>query len=251
MPRQHILIATRDSTLRRSLADYLQTRDFLASTARSEDIDNRLAREVVDVLILDMHLSGEGGLSTLRRVRDRSDVPVVVLSELGAAEDRTLAIELGADDCMELPLNLRELLARICGVLRRRGIAGPCREQNLLYQFAGWTYDTHLRRLTTPAGAAVRLTAGERRLLLAFLGKPQRVLSREHLLDATHTGTDEAYDRSVDMQVWRLRRKLEAEPGQQRLLRTERSAGYVFIPNVEYAVPLRTPDRTSPPERCT
>ncbi len=172
----------------------------------------------------------------LREVRSSSDVPVIIITGHRRDDiDRVVGLELGADDYMTKPFNLRELLARARAVLRRFeiGRAAPARDpERGHYRFSGWLLDRKTRQLTDPDGAPVALTKGEYALLLAFLDAPQRPLSREHLLQATRVH-DDVFDRSIDVQILRLRRKLEREPSAPRVIQTERGIGYVFAVPVE------------------
>jgi DNA-binding response OmpR family regulator len=175
-------------------------------------------------------------LDLLREVRLSSDVPVIIITGHRRDDiDRVVGLELGADDYLTKPFNLRELLARVRAVLRRFdvGRAAPARDpERGRFRFSGWQLDRRIRQLTDPAGAPVALTKGEYAMLLAFLEAPQRPLSREHLLQATRVHED-VFDRSIDVQILRLRRKLERDPSAPRVIRTERGVGYVFAVPVE------------------
>ncbi|HUA76077.1 MAG TPA: winged helix-turn-helix domain-containing protein, partial [Acetobacteraceae bacterium] len=170
-----------------------------------------------------------------REIRTRSDVPVIITTGYQSEEiDRVVGLELGADDYVTKPFGLRELLARIRAVLRRQElgrIASRREAEQGSSRFAGWTLERKSRRLTNPDGVHVPLTKGEYTLLVAFLDAPQRPLSREHLLQATRIRED-VFDRSIDVQILRLRRKLETNPAAPQLIRTERGVGYVFVPEV-------------------
>jgi two-component system, OmpR family, response regulator len=190
----------------------------------------------VRLVILDLRLGEEDGLDLLREIRASSDVPVIIITGHRRDEiDRVVGLELGADDYLTKPFNLRELLARVRAVLRRfdAGRSVPAREPGRgRWQFSGWQLDRRTRRLTDPDGAPVTLTKGEYALLIAFLDAPQRPLSREHLLQATRVHED-VFDRSIDVQILRLRRKLERDPSAPRMIQTERGVGYVFAVPVE------------------
>jgi DNA-binding response OmpR family regulator len=173
----------------------------------------------------------------MRGIGAQADVPIIVLTGHRRDEtDRVVGLELGADDYMVKPFGLRELLARVHAVLRRAQ-AGERRarqkEKRLRYRFAGWELNIRTRQLLSPTGVATALTAGEFNLLATFLRSPQQVLSREQLLAATRVHDEEVMDRSVDIQILRLRRKLEADPSQPQFIRTERGVGYVFAAPVE------------------
>jgi len=188
------------------------------------------------LVILDLRLGQEDGLDLLREIRANSDVPVIITTGHRRDEiDRVVGLELGADDYVTKPFSLRELLARIRAVLRRRE-AGPAASQRDAergrYRFGGWQIDRRTRRLIDPNGAPVSLTKGEYALLIAFLDAPQRPLAREHLLQATRVHED-VFDRSIDVQVLRLRRKLESDSSMPRVIQTERGVGYTFVLPVE------------------
>jgi DNA-binding response OmpR family regulator len=191
-----------------------------------------LASTPVDLIVLDMKLAGEDGLALIRDLGPRSDVPIIVLTGARREEvDRVIGLELGADDYVLKPFSMRELLARIRAVLRRAEIRDALHHKNekrTLYRFGDWVLNLRTRQLTAPCGQPVALTHGEFSLLAAFLQSPQRVLSREQLLAATRMHED-VFDRSVDAQILRLRRKLEAVPSHPALIRTERGAGYIFV----------------------
>ena len=209
-------------------------RTVVASGRR--EMARQLGNTEVNLVILDLRLGQEDGLDLLREVRSRSDIPVIIVTGHRRDDiDRVVGLELGADDYLTKPFNLRELLARVCAVLRRfnAGRAAPVRELDRgRFRFAGWQLDRRTRRLTDPTGAAVALTKGEYALLAAFLDAPQRPLSREHLLQATRVHED-VFDRSIDVQILRLRRKLERDSSAPRFIRTERGVGYVFAVPVE------------------
>jgi two-component system, OmpR family, response regulator len=172
----------------------------------------------------------------VRRLRERWDVPVIMLTGRKEEADRVMGLELGADDYLTKPFSPRELLARIRALLRRsraRETVADGLAKVRAYRFVGWELNVRLRRLTSPSGEAIATTNSEFNLLVAFLSAPQRVLSREQLLDLSRLHNDEVYDRSIDVQVGRLRRKLEPEGTQVQVIRTERGAGYVFAAAVE------------------
>jgi two-component system, OmpR family, response regulator len=232
-----ILVVDDDPAMRSLVGEYLASHDLRVRPAASgQEMSRFLAEGGVDLVILDMKLGGEDGLALMRDLRQRSEVPVIVLSGARREEvDRILGLEMGADDYMLKPFNPRELLARIRAVLRRAeqraAVPGPG-DKRCRYRFAGWELDLRTRRLATPAGETVVLTHGEFSLLVAFLRAPRVVLSREQLLAATRVHED-VFDRSVDAQILRLRRKLEPDPSQPSLIRTERGAGYVFTAAVQ------------------
>jgi DNA-binding response OmpR family regulator len=223
-----ILVIRADPATAGSIAGYLDRYGFRVRTTFNlqDGLRDLTAREPGLVIL---HLGRAEGLETLRAIRSRSDVPVIAITRDDEL-DRVLSLELGADDCITQPVGLRELVARVRAVLRRRLVAwpgpggGPDRGR---VRFGGWVLDRRLRSLTDPAGSPVSLSKGEYALLVAFLDAPQRPLSRVQLLQATRLHED-IFDRSIDVQVLRLRRKLEADRGAPRLIRTERGVGYVF-----------------------
>jgi two-component system OmpR family response regulator len=232
-----VLIVEDDQTMRNLVVNYLEEHDIEAVSAFGHDeVTRMLAGDAPSLVILDLRLGQEDGLDLLREIRSRSDVPVIITTGHRRDEiDRVVGLELGADDYITKPFGLRELLARIRAVLRRREAAvaafqreperGRCR-------FGNWQLDRRNRRLSDSSGTAVTLTKGEYALLLAFVDAPQRPLSREHLLQATRIHED-VFDRSIDVQVLRLRRKLEATSNAPRVILTERGVGYVFALPVE------------------
>jgi DNA-binding response OmpR family regulator len=188
------------------------------------------------MILLDLELGQEDGLDVLREIRSRSDVPIIIMTGHRSDEiDRVVGLELGADDYIIKPFGLRELLARVRAVLRRQEMGRAARARGSEgggYRFAGWQLERRYRRLVDPNGANVRLSKVEYALLLAFLEAPQRPLTREHLLQATRVH-DDIYDRAIDAQVLRLRRKLELDPRAPRIIQTERGLGYMFALSVE------------------
>jgi DNA-binding response OmpR family regulator len=232
----HVLVVDDDADVRQMIVDYLGDND-IRTTALPDgrDVNRIMAEDVIDLLILDLKLPGEDGLQIVRRLRDDSNLPIIMLSGRRDEADRVMGLELGADDYLTKPFSPRELLARIRALLRRARAQQTVADglaRVRAYRFAGWVLNVRLRRLTTPIGEAVALTNNEFNLLAAFLAAPQRVLTREQLLDMSRLHNDEVYDRAIDVQVGRLRRKLEAEDGMS-FIRTERGAGYAFTAEVE------------------
>jgi DNA-binding response OmpR family regulator len=223
--------------MQQMLVNYLEQHNMhVLRATRRHEVARHLAQSEPSVVILDLRLEQEDGLDLLRELRARSDVPVIITTGYRLDEiDRVVGLELGADDYLIKPFGLRELLARIRAVLRRHELGHIASHRDAdhgCYRFAGWLLDGRARRLTDPNGTPVALTKGEYTLLTAFLDAPQRPLSREHLLQATRIHED-VFDRSIDVQILRLRRKLEPDPGTPRLIRTERGVGYVFMAAVE------------------
>jgi len=204
--------------------------------SQRQDVVRQFAAAEPSLVILDLPLGHEDGLDLLREIRSHSDVPVIITTGYGSDEiDRVVGLELGADDYVTGPFGVRELLARIRAVLRRwetSRLASQRRAAQGRYRFGSWQLDRRTRRLTNSIGEPVALTKGEYALLLAFLDAPQCPLSREQLLQATRVQED-VFDRSIDAQVFRLRRKLEIEPSAPRIIQTKRGVGYVFALPVE------------------
>jgi DNA-binding response OmpR family regulator len=235
---KRILVVDDDPAMRDVICEYLERHDFEVRPAASGAAMTRiLATEEIDLVILDLKLGQEDGMDLMRGLRTSSDAPVILITGHRLEEmDRVIGLELGADDYLTKPLALRELVARVRTVLRRLESAGERarrRESRARYRFAGWELDIARRRLTSPAGAEVSLTSGEFNLLTAFVRSPQRVMTREQLLVTSRVHDAEVFDRSVDVLVLRLRRKLEVNPSDPALIRTERGIGYVFAPAVE------------------
>jgi DNA-binding response OmpR family regulator len=235
---QHILAVDDDEATRELIAEYLSNNDFRVSTAvNGEEMHQRLAEEVIDLIVLDLKLPGEDGFSLARNLRATSDIPIIMLTGQRDEIDRVLGLELGADDYLTKPFSPRELMARIKAVLRRfktPETPPPSVEEKLrAYRFAGWELDLRTRRLRDPAGEPLTLTRGEYNLLRTFLRAPNRVLSRDQLIELSRGYDDEVFDRSIDVQILRLRRKLETDSREPKLIRTERGVGYIFSTDVE------------------
>lgn len=238
-----ILVVDDDPLMKQMVVNYLEEHNMRAfSASGGEEMTRHLEEDDPSLVILDLRLGQEDGLDLLREIRSRSDIPVIITTGHRRDEiDRVVGLELGADDYVTKPFSLRELLARTRAVLRRREAgraAARAQEpegreaERGRYRFGGWQLDRRLRRLTDSQGTPVTLTKGEYALLVAFLDAPQRPLTREHLLQATRVHED-VFDRSIDVQVLRLRRKLETDPSAPRVIRTERGVGYVFALPVE------------------
>lgn len=234
-----VLIVEDDADISALMARYLGDNGFHTGVARDgAAMDRSMALRRPDIVVLDINLPGEDGLSLCLRLRNAGGPPVIMVTAKGEDVDRILGLEMGADDYLPKPFNPRELLARIRAVLRRQGaggevaaVAAPPR----VLRFAGWTIDRGARRLTDPDGARVALTSAEFDLLSTFCDHPGRVLSRERLLDLTQGPGSISQDRSVDIVVSRLRLKIEANPREPDLVQTVRSSGYIFSPAVEAA----------------
>jgi DNA-binding response OmpR family regulator len=233
----HILAVDDDPSVRKVICNYLGDNDIrVTALASGREIADVMAREVIDLLVLDWRMPGEDGLAIARRLRAESKVPIIMLTGRNDEADRVMGLELAADDYLTKPFSPRELLARIRALLRRtrqRQTVADVVQKIRAYRFTGFELNVRLRRLTAPGGANVPLTNSEFNLLAAFLGAPQRVLSRDQLLSLSRLHNDEVYDRSIDVQVARLRRKIQPDQGAAEIIRTERGAGYVFLAPIE------------------
>ena len=232
------LIVDDDPDLRELLFQYLQGFNMQPLVARNgQEMRHILRTEPVSIVILDVMLPGEDGLSLCRWLRAESRIPIVMLTARCEAADRILGLELGADDYLTKPFEPRELVARIQSILRRTQDTPFTPEnqppEHAVRQFDGWQLDSVLRQLRSPDGLLVPLSNAEFRLLWVFLERPGRVLNREQLLDAARGRTIEAFDRSIDLLVSRLRQKLGDSPRSPRLLKTVRGEGYVFDASVQ------------------
>jgi two-component system, OmpR family, response regulator len=234
----HIAVADDDPSMRQMVMGYLEDHDVPTKSASNrKELCRHLAGSLPSLIILDLRLGQDDGLELLREIRSHSDVPVIITTDHRTDEiDRIVGLELGADDCVVKPFALRELLARLRAVLRRQEIGRAERTHDPQpggYRFGGWQLERRGRRLVDPNATPVVLSNGEYALLLAFLNAPQRPLSREHLLQATHRIHEDIFDRSIDVQVLRLRRKLEIDPSAPRVIQAERCVGYMFALPVE------------------
>jgi DNA-binding response OmpR family regulator len=233
----HILALDDDPAVRQLVADYLGQNELrVTAVASGKELDAVMARETIDLVVLDLRLQGEDGLQIARRLREASAIPILMLTGRAEEADRVMGLELGADDYLTKPFSPRELLARIRALLRRaraQATVSDAIARVRAYRFAGWELNIGLRKLKNPAGQSVDLTKGEFSLLTAFLSAPQRVLAREQLLDLSRLHNAEVYDRSIDIQILRLRRKIEADPAHPAFIKTERGAGYVFAVAVD------------------
>jgi two-component system, OmpR family, response regulator len=236
IPR-HILVVDDDADLRQMVADYLGDYDLRVTGAPDgAAMRDAMAREVVDLVLLDLKLPSEDGMTLARELRETSSVPIVILTGRKDDVDRIMGLELGADYYLTKPFNLRELLARIRAILRRTQAHPVIHVEGRTPQalrFGGWELDLRSRRLTSNDGDRVELTHAEFALLAAFLGAPERILSREQLLELSRGNDENVFDRSIDVQILRLRRKIESDPSRPKLIRTERGAGYFFNSQVE------------------
>lgn len=234
-PAAHILIVEDDHEISALVSRYLSQNDLRSTIARDgAEMDRALQAHRFDLIVLDLNLSGEDGLSICRRLRASNSVPIIMLTARSEDVDRIIGLEMGADDYLGKPFNPRELLARIRAVLRRQhsGRAEPD-EQPGSFVFRGWTLNAGNRQLTNPDNVRVAVTGAEFDLLRVFCERPGRVLSRDILLDLTQGRTATPFERSIDILISRLRQKIETEPRDPELIRTIRSGGYLFTPAVE------------------
>ena len=237
MSQSHIAALDDDPAVRQLVAEYLGENDLrVTAVASGRELAELMARDTVDLVVLDLRLQGEDGMQIARALREKSAVPILMLTGRAEEADRVMGLELGADDYLTKPFSPRELLARIRALLRRaqaQATVADALTKVRAYRFGGWELNIGLRKLKDPGGKAVALTKGEFSLLAAFLSAPQRVLAREQLLDLTRLHNAEVYDRSIDIQILRLRRKIEADPSHPRFIVTERGSGYVFAEDVQ------------------
>jgi DNA-binding response OmpR family regulator len=228
----HILVLDDDPDIRRVLLDYLGENEFrVTATATGTEARTILESEAVDLVLLDLRLPGESGLDIARNIRETSNVPILILSGRTEEADRVMGLELAADDYITKPFSPRELLARVRAVLRRvknSESTKPGGAELRAYRFEGWELNLRLHKLTAADGRVIPLTNSEFSLLSAFLSAPQRVLTRDQLLERSRLHSIEVYDRSIDVTILRLRRKIEKDPSNPTLIITERGAGYTF-----------------------
>jgi two-component system, OmpR family, response regulator len=233
----HILVVDDDAQIRSLLDEYLTENGLRVSTASNgRDMQRILSEATVDLVILDLRLADEDGMAIARSLRERVAIPVIMLTGVRDEADRVMGLELGADDYVTKPFSPRELLARIRTVVRRAKSAVPdaARGREIrAYRFGDFELNLRTRRLKRQDGRPVNLTNGELNLLAALLAAPERILTRDQLLEASRLHDNEVYDRAIDIQVLRLRRKIEADPAQPRYIVTERGVGYVFSAPVE------------------
>jgi two-component system OmpR family response regulator len=224
----HILIVDDDKDIRDLLQEFFQKRGLRASVAADGvEMEAAMRRAQIDLIVLDVMLPGKSGLELCRELRARYPTPIIMLTAVTETTDRVVGLEMGADDYVPKPFDPRELLARIRAVLRRNAPETRKDPQRQIYRFAGWTMDCSRRRLMAPGEVRVELTAAEFNLLTTFVQSAQRVLSRDQLIELA--GGD-SYDRSIDILVSRLRRKMEDDPRTPRLIMTVRNGGYQFMP---------------------
>jgi two-component system OmpR family response regulator len=232
----HLLVVDDDEDILSLLAGFFEKHAHLVTIASGgAEMFTALEAGAIDLVILDVMLKGEDGFSLCRRLRAMSTVPVIMLTAMGEHTDRVVGLEIGADDYLVKPFDARELLARVKAVLRRTtetATTGGEPETRPTLRFAGWQLDIARRELRSNDDTLMFLSAGEFDLLLAFVEHPQRVLTRDQLLDLARGASHVAYDRSIDVQISRLRRKLEPDAASPSIIRTVRNSGYIFTPKV-------------------
>lgn len=230
----NILLVDDDPGIRGVVSEFLTRHGYQVETAEDGQAMDRAinrAERPFDLVVLDLMMPGEHGLEIARRLSVPGGPAIIMLSAMGEDSDRIIGLEVGADDYLAKPCNPRELLARIRAVLRRR--QEPAGEAGVIAEFAGWRLDLVRRELTSPEGVLITLSDGEFSLLRAFVEKPQQVLTRDQLLEQGRMRENEAYDRAIDVQISRLRRKLDgATRSHEELIRTVRNEGYMFTPRV-------------------
>jgi len=233
----HILIIDDEPSICELVTEYLGDNDMrVTSRASGKDLFDVIDREAIDLVLLDLKLPGEDGMQLARAVRERATIPIILLTGRKEEVDRVMGLELGADDYVTKPFSPRELLARVRAVLRRYQVQSTLPERDntrRAFRFAGWELNIRTRRLLSPQGASVELSNGEISLLNALCRAPQRVLTRDQLLSMSRLHEAEVYDRSIDVQIRRLRLKMEADPANPLLIVTERGAGYRLACDVE------------------
>jgi DNA-binding response OmpR family regulator len=230
---KNILVVDDDVSMRNLLIDYLSQHAFHISAAEnSQQVTRHLMAQATDLVILDLNLGHEDGLQIVRSINAKLDVPIIIITGDRLEEaDKVIGLELGATDYITKPFGLRELLARVRAALRER----PERKgnnQGKVYTFNDWKVSTKNRRLRGASGIEIKLTAAEFNLLMAFVKSPGQILSREQLLLATRVYDQEIYDRSIDVLILRLRRKLEEDASCPKYIKTERGIGYIFDADV-------------------
>jgi two-component system OmpR family response regulator len=232
-----IAVVEDDPDISRMMVSYMTEHGFEVTPARSgRDLDRVLSGGKVDCVILDVGLPGEDGLSICRRLRSKSTVPIIMVTARGTETDRIVGLELGADDYLPKPFNPRELVARVRAVMRRSvaaaEAAAPAAPTPKTLMFEGWRLDMARRQLFDPQGSPRSLTSGEFNILTIFCQNPRKVLSRDDLLDMLHGRAAAVFDRSIDVQISRLRRKIEENLKDPVYIKTVRYGGYFFTPQV-------------------
>ena len=228
-----ILMVEDDDEIGELISRYLKSNQMDVTIASDGGaMDAALAERAFDLLILDLNLPGEDGLSICRRLRAQKSLPIVMVTARGEDVDKIVGLEMGADDYLAKPFNPRELLARIRSVLRRAGAADAPTAQRQTYRFSGWSLDILAREVSAPNGSKMAMTGAEFDLLHAFCEHPNRVLTRDQLINLTHGPTAGPFERSIDTLISRLRQKMETDPKSPKLIQTVRSEGYIFSTQV-------------------
>jgi len=234
-PTAHILVVDDDREIRDLLARFLKKHGFRVTTAvDGKEMTRALSDWSIDLIVLDLMLPGEDGLSLCRNLRAKSTIPIIMLTMMNEETDRIVGLEMGADDYLPKPFNPRELLARMKAVLRRSQKMSETniKTRSKTLHFAGWKLEIGRRQLESPSGLLIDLSTGEFDLLVTLAEHPQRVLTRDQLLDLTHGRAEAPFDRSIDMQISRLRRKMDVGDGDNDLIKTVRGGGYMLTAEV-------------------
>lgn len=234
-PDAHILLCDDDPELRRLLASFLRQNGYrVTPIGDGRDVARHITDASIDLLILDLMLPGINGLEICRNLRAASNVPILMLTAKGSETDRIVGLEMGADDYVAKPFSPPELLARVKALIRRARMGGQdmAAKAGRLILFDGWTLDTLRRELRNPDGVIIDLSVGEYDLLLTFLEAPQRVLDRDYLIEVTRKRSLSAFDRSIDVQISRLRRKIGTADNEESIIKTVRGAGYMLMSEV-------------------
>ncbi len=239
--KPHVLVVDDDPEIAALLSDYLSQHDCRVFIAASgQQMWAELAKTTIDLIVLDVMLPGDDGLTLCRQLREKHVLPILMLSAAGDETDRVVGLEMGADDYLAKPFSPRELLARVKALLRRTQSAGPARlsaHANMtrlpFLRFLSWQLDCNRRCLLDAGGLTVSLSTAEYELLLAFVENPRRVLTRDQLLDLTQGRQANPFDRAIDVQISRLRKKIEKDPKEPKIIKTIRGGGYEFNADVE------------------
>ena len=234
--KQTVLVVDDDRGICDLLGRFFREHGYNVLLAKNGDeMMVRLDKQMVDLIILDIMMPGEDGMTLCRKLRAKSQVPIIMLTAISEEIERILGLEMGADDYLSKPFNPRELLARVKAILRRSGSNEIVVEQqeHVVYRFQTWELDKTARQLKSPDDLEISLSSGEYMLLLAFLERPQQVLSRDRLLDLTRNRSAAPFDRSIDIQISRLRSKIEEDPKNPQLIKTIRGGGYILTTAVE------------------
>lgn len=235
--RPHVLVVDDHRDIRDPLAKYLDQHGLRVSKAENSKVARKILKShAIDLVVLDIMMPGEDGLSLCRHLRETTEIPVILLTAMGEETDRIVGLEMGADDYIAKPFSPRELLARVKAVIRRSQSLPPRQKPptGKRVKFDCWILDLGQREIIDPEGLSVPLSTGEYRLLTAFVERPKMVLTRDQLLDLTQGREANVFDRSIDNQVSRLRRKIEADPKDPKLIKTVWGGGYSLAVDVEH-----------------